>query len=200
MLHASPPSLRANAVTLSLLAAAAAHAQNVLLNAGFEEGTLNHWESYAAPTPQETSALFTTPAPHSGNFAALTNNTTYPFYASIVQRFAGIDSAAIANMSFWYLVPASQPAPDLSVFIERTIGPSYGGVPVTADGLWHHVQFGSPGVGTTIVGFGILTRAASPTGANIIQFDDFSVTRLPAPGAAALLGLASITVARRRSR
>lgn len=190
--------------SMVVAAGAASHA-NVILNAGFEQGSLASWESYGGPTPLN-SAIHSGPGAHSGSFYSAADTLAPLDAESVAQSFAGIDTATIAEMSFWYRAPLGAAANSMYMYTRMQssggTGSGYTPVAIIADDQWHKVMYGSPGTGANLIGFGVLIQNITGATTPGVAVDDFYVdtTPAPAPGAAVVgvLGLGLLSGRRRR--
>lgn len=175
-------------------------------NRGFELGDVSGWESF----PSGDSSFVATSDAFSGSFAGqLTNNATGSA-ATIKQANIGIgivEAFQEVNISFWAKGSGEAGGVQFAeLFSELSGGGTsasviLGGAPLFVGTDWSFYSF------TTITGAdvsgGITLQFNAATGANIgsvseLFLDDVSVTVVPAPASAALLGLGGLVATRRR--
>jgi hypothetical protein len=199
-----------------MLAAPAAHAQQLIQNGGFETGSLNPVTDWGSFNPNGPSIISVRVFPTTeivglnadGNFFV---DLGAPGYAnenngaSIEQTVTGITGASL-TLSFWYAVeynssdPVSASTPALGVTVVDY---------VTSDTVfsenYNQLNFGGTS-GITTSTWNVVTVNFTPTTSNplIVRFtdlsttgtdpmlDDVSLTQVPEPSTVSLLGLGLI--------
>ena len=161
---------------------ACAHAANVLVNPGFETGSLNPWfADFGAPTVTNADA-------HTGSFsvAALGGD-------SIRQNFASVATNSVTEVSFWAKRPPFQ-------FDQYSL--YYSDAPTTTDVIqgstsdWAQFNVTShltPGAHLT--GFSIFGTSPGPA-----FLDDFVINAIPEPSGVVLSVVAFVGTALRPQR
>ncbi len=187
-------------------AASATAAAELTTNGGFETGDTSGWEYF--PTPSST---FTADGDaFSGAFAGRLENVTDGTAAVIKQANIGlgvVTPGIQVDISFWAKGANEIGGVNFAELFSEIDGGGVskteilGGAPLFVTGDWTFYSFTTT-AGPDVSG-GITLQLTATTGANIgstslLQVDDVSVTAVPAPGAAAVLGLAGIAGLRRR--
>ena len=166
---------------------------NVLVNPGFETGSLNPWFLDSAPGPEPWNV--TSAEVHSGMFSV-----TGVGNQRLTQMFAPISTALITEVSFWILQPDTSSG-YAGYFYYEDGSEEQVGTFFPPNGLpnWTFVDMTSElDIGKNLIGFGVWGYAGGGPFEDRTYLDDLRV--IPAPGSVALLGLSGLFVRRRRRR
>jgi hypothetical protein len=162
------------AVFAGVLVSAGAHAANVLVNPGFETGSLNPWfADFGAPTVSNLEA-------HTGVFSASAFGGD-----SIRQNFAPVATSDITEVSFWAKRP---PFPFDQYSLYYSDAPTFTNVVLGNGGAWEFFNITSQlTAGAHLTGFSIFGTSAGPA-----FLDDFTINVIPEPSGAGLVGFAAL--------
>lgn len=176
-----------------LLGAAPVSAGNILLNPGFETGSLPPWFQDSAPGPEPWNV--TSAEAYSGLYSV-----TGVGNQRITQMFAPISTALITEVSFWIMQPDT--ASGYAGFFYYDDGTSEQvGTTFPPNGLpnWTFVDMTAElDVGKNLIGFGIWGYSGGGPFEDRTFLDDLTI--IPGPGTFLLLGLAGLCSPRRRRR
>ena len=194
------------AATLLMASGANAGLELTNSNRGFELGDVSGWESF----PSGNSTFGVTGDAFSGNFAGEINNFASGSAALIKQANMGIGQVqANQEVTITFMAKGLGEVGGVSFaefFSEIDGGGTsssvlLGGAPLFVSSDWEQYSF------TTMTGAdvsaGVTLQFVAATGANIgstmqLFIDDVSVSVVPAPGSAALIGLGGLVATRRR--
>ncbi|MFK7758612.1 MAG: hypothetical protein AB8C13_01550 [Phycisphaerales bacterium] len=197
------------AITLAAMTTGAVAGASVELtnsNRGFELGDVSGWESF----PTGDSSFVASSDAFSGNFAGqLTNNATGSA-AVIKQANIGIGTVQAnqeVTISFWAKGSGEAGGVQFAEFFSELDGGGtssaviLGGAPLFVGSEYSFYSFTTM-TGADVSG-GVTLQFTATTGANIgstaeLFIDDVSVSVVPTPGTAALLGLGGLVATRRR--
>lgn len=160
--------------------AGAAVAQNVLVNPGFETGSLAPWfADFGSPFVTSSEA-------HSGLFSAAGFGGD-----SIRQDFAPVPAASIDEVSVW-IKRAGGAFDQYSFYYDDNTSGTFLINDIGGGDDWkQHFLTANLDLSKNLTGFSIFGTSSGPA-----YMDDFIIT--PSPGAAALLGLGGLMTVRRR--
>ncbi len=179
-----------------LFGATPVSAGNILVNPGFETGSLPPWFQDSPPGPEPWNV--TTAEAHSGLYSV-----TGVGNQRITQMFAAIPTALITEVSWWILQPELRTTGYSGFFYYSDGSSEQVGTTFPPNGLpnWTFVDMTSElDVGKSLIGFGEWGYSGGGPGEDRTYLDDLSVIVIPAPGSLALLGLSGLLVRRRRRR
>jgi hypothetical protein len=165
------------------LCCATANAANVLVNPGFETGTLNPWfADSGAPTVSNAEA-------HTGVFSAAAFGSD-----SIRQNFAPVATGDVTEVSFWAKRP---PFPFDQYSLYYSDAPTTTNIVLGNGGDWEFFNITAQLTpGAHLTGFSIFGTSAGPA-----FLDDFTIDVIPEPsGAFAALTALALAAARKRRR
>lgn len=172
------------AAAVAVLLGTAATGQNILVNSGFETGSLDPWFA------SNGSPFVTSDEAHTGTFSAAAFGSD-----EIRQNFAAIDASLITEVSIW--VKRLGGAFDQYTFYyddgssENFLISDIGG----GDDWKQHTLTANLDVSKNLNGFSIFGTSSGPA-----FFDDVVIAVVPAPATLALLGLVGVVGVRRRRR
>ena len=194
--------------TIVILAATSISSAGIELtnNGGFESGNLNGWESF----PSGNSMFDLSNDSFSGNFAGEINNLASGSSAVVKQANLGVGVVSAfqdVTISFWAMGLGEVGGVSFAEFFSEIDGGGVsssellGGAPLFVTSDWQFYSFDTT-TGADVSG-GVTLQFAAVTGANIgstmqLFIDDVSVSIVPAPSSAALLGLGGLFTSRRR--
>jgi len=194
--------------TIVILAATSISSAGIELtnNGGFESGNLDGWESF----PSSNSMFDLSNDSFSGNFAGEVNNLASGSSAVVKQANLGVGVVGAfqdVTISFWAMGLGEVGGVSFAEFFSEIDGGGVsssellGGAPLFVTSDWQFYSFDTT-TGADVSG-GVTLQFAAVTGANIgstmqLFIDDVSVSIVPAPSSAALLGLGGLFTSRRR--
>ena len=196
--------------TLALLALASAPAfANIELttNGGFEAGDTSGWQYF----PTGNSSFGVSGDANTGAFSGVLENLATGSAAVIKQANIGIGQVSPGQditISFWAKAENTGGGVNFAEFFSELDGGGTskneilgGGAPLFAPNTWTFYSFMTT-AGPDVSG-GVTLQFTATTGANIgdtskIFIDDVSVSIIPAPATAAMLGLGGLVATRRR--
>ena len=189
------------------IAAGSASAQiELTTNGGFEAGDLSGWTSFPGPT----STFLLTGDANTGSFAAEIFNADSAINALVKQANIGIgivNPGDEITISFAAKGSTAAGGVIFAEFFSELAGGGTSAAEILGGGplaitdqyqTFNFTTFAGPDVsGGVTFQIGAVT-GADPSSTAVLFFDDVSVTVIPAPASAALLGLGGLAAARRR--
>jgi MYXO-CTERM domain-containing protein len=194
------------AVSMAAMSTTAMAGIELTSNGGFELGNVDGWDSF--PSPSSTFGV--SGDAFSGAFSGELNNTAEASSAVIKQANIGIGTVSAGqevNISFWAKGSAGIGGVSFAEFFSEVDGGGVssavllGGAPLFVGSDWSFYSF-TTNAGPDVSG-GVTLQFAAVTGAvsgSTMQLfvDDVSVTVVPAPTSAVLIGLGGLAATRRR--
>lgn len=196
----------AYSIVLAGAAAAASGQIELTTNGGFETGDTSGWQSF----PTGLSSFAASSDAFAGNFSGRLENLASGSAALIKQANLGIGTVTPfqqVTISFWAKGAGEAGGVQFAEFFSEIDGGGVsssvilGNQPLFVTDQWRPYSFTTL-TGSNVSG-GVTLQLVATTGANIgstslLFVDNVSVTVIPAPASAALLGLGGLMAARRR--
>ena len=179
-----------------LLGATPVSVGNILVNPGFETGSLPPWFQDSAPGAEAWNV--TSADAHTGFYSV-----TGVGNQRVTQMFAPIATALITEVSFWLKQPDPGGTGFAGFFYYLDGSSEQVGTTFPPDGLLDWTFFDMTlelDFGKDLIGFGVWGYSGGGPLEDRTFLDDVTITIIPAPGTLALLGLAGLMGTRRRRR
>ena len=178
------------AVAGLMTACAAASAENIILNPGFETGDLTHWPHAAIGGSISVTQASSHSGAYSVRFTSVNASTM-----TILQGVSPTPTEYLSDVSFWYRYggnPNAAPATFRILYTDLTMDSfQTTGTPSS----WTRLDVTSLlAAGKSIQQIEVLAGGQGQH----VYVDDVTMSVVPAPGAAALLGFAATGMRRRR--